>query len=143
MGIPFDNDKICILLYADDIVILAENEAQLQLLLNFTDTWCKNWKMKINRDKTKVVHYRKKSTPRSNQSFFLGDCDIEIVDKYKYLGIFLDEFLDFKCTTYTLSVAAGRALGSIISKFRSLKNVGFETFSQLYHSGVVPIMNYC
>ncbi len=24
MGIPFDNDRICILLYADDIVILAE-----------------------------------------------------------------------------------------------------------------------
>ncbi len=31
-------------------------------------------------------------------SFFLGNLDIEIVDKYKYLGIFLDEFLDFKCT---------------------------------------------
>ncbi len=38
MGIPFDNDKICILLYADDIVILAEDPAQLQLLLNFTNT---------------------------------------------------------------------------------------------------------
>ncbi len=29
MGIPFDNDKICILLYADDIVIVAEDPAQL------------------------------------------------------------------------------------------------------------------
>ncbi len=38
---------------------------------------------------------------------------------------------------------AGRAMGSIISKFKSLKNVGFETYSKLYHSGVVPIMDYC
>ena len=91
-GISFDNDKICILLYADDIVILT---AQLQLLLNFTDGWCENQKMKISRDKTKVVHYRKNSTPRSNQSFLMGDFDIEIVDKYKYRGIFLNEFLDF------------------------------------------------
>ncbi len=75
--------------------------------------------------------------------FFLGNLDIEIVYKYKYLGIFLDEFLDFKCIASTLSGAAIRALGSIISKLKSLKNVGFETFSKLYHSGVVPIMDYC
>ncbi len=36
--------KYVILMYADDIVILAEDPAQLQLLLNFTNTWCKNWK---------------------------------------------------------------------------------------------------
>ncbi len=42
-----------------------------------------------------------------------------------------------------LSGVAGRALGSIISKLKSLKNVAFETFSKLYHSGVVPIMDYC
>ncbi len=40
MGIPFDKDKICILLFADDIVILAENESQLQKLLDFVNTWC-------------------------------------------------------------------------------------------------------
>ncbi len=140
MGIPFDNDKMCILLYADNIVIFAEDPAQLQLLL--TNTWCKNWKMKINKDKTKIVHYRKKSISRSTQSFFLGNLDIEIDDKYKYLGIFLDEFFDFKCTASTLSGAADRTLGSIILKFKSLKNVGFETFSKLYHSGVAPIMDY-
>ncbi len=35
------------------------------------------------------------------------------------------------------------ALASIISKFKLLKNVGFETFSKLYHSEVIPIMDYC
>ncbi len=29
MGIPFDKNKICFLLFADDIVILTENESQL------------------------------------------------------------------------------------------------------------------
>ncbi len=56
MGIPFDKDKICILLFADDIVILAENESQLHKLLDFINTRCNNWKIKINRDKTKIVH---------------------------------------------------------------------------------------
>ncbi len=42
MGITFDKDKICILHFADDIVILAENESQVQKLLDFVNTWCNN-----------------------------------------------------------------------------------------------------
>ncbi len=41
------------------------------------------------------------------------------------------------------SGATGRALGSIISKFKLFKNVGFESFSKLYHSRVVLVMDYC
>ncbi len=37
---------------------------------------------------------------------------------------------------------AGRALGAVISKFKTLKNVGFSTFSKMYHSHVVPIADY-
>ncbi len=84
-----------------------------------------------------------KSQYQGQQFFFLGNLDIKIVDKYKYLGIFLDKFLDFKCTASMLSGMTSKALGSIISKFKSLKSVGFETFSKLYHSGVAPIMDYC
>ncbi len=47
---------------------------------------------------------------------------------YRNCWIFLDEFLDFKCTVSMLSGAADGALGSIISKFKLLKNVGFKTF---------------
>ncbi len=53
--------------FADDIVILAENKSQLQKLLDFVSTWCNNWKMKISRDKTKIVHFRKKSVPRTKK----------------------------------------------------------------------------
>ncbi len=38
MGIPFDKDKICILHFADDIVLLEENESQLQKLFDFVNT---------------------------------------------------------------------------------------------------------
>ncbi len=55
--------------------------------------------MKINRDKTKIVHFRKKSVPRTKHDFNMFNLDennIKIVDKYKYL--YFDEFLDFRCT---------------------------------------------
>ncbi len=41
-----------------------------------------------------------------------------------------------------LASAAGIALGEIISKFKSFKNAGFNTFSKMYNSHVIPIMDY-
>ena len=40
LGIDVDGEKICILLYADDFVLLANSEQDLQSLLNATYTWC-------------------------------------------------------------------------------------------------------
>ncbi len=37
---------------------------------------------------------------------------------------------------------AGKALGAIISKFKCLKNVSFNTFSKMYNASVVPIVDY-
>ena len=131
------------MLFADDIVIMAETEEQLQKLLNFVNDWCRKWRMKVNKDKTKVMHFRRKAHNRTNSTFYLGGNELEIVDEYKYLGVFLDEYLDYNTCANILAGAAGRALGGIISKFKSIKNVGFETFTKFYHSGIVPIIDYC
>ena len=37
-----------ILLYADDIVLFAKNEADLQFLLNIVEHWCQKWRLKVN-----------------------------------------------------------------------------------------------
>ena len=38
-----ENLAVNILLYADDIVLLAENEEDLQSLIFLVECWCKNW----------------------------------------------------------------------------------------------------
>ena len=40
IGINSDGEKVGILLYADDIVLIAENESDLQLLLDVLNIWC-------------------------------------------------------------------------------------------------------
>ena len=118
-GVDINGIIVSILLYADDIVLLAESEADLQRMLTHLYSWCKKWKMKVNNGKTKVVHYRHSRAQRTSVSFNMGPDDIEIVHSYKYLVFFFDEHLNFKEGIETLSKAAGRALRSIISKFRS------------------------
>ncbi len=67
---------------------------------------------------------------------------LNIVDRYRYMGTILNEHLDFSVTSLVLSGATGRALGAVISKFKGLKNVVFNTFDKMYHSTVVPIIDY-
>ena len=49
------NFKIYILLYADDKLILAESQEQLQLPLNSMFLYCQTWKLEVNPTNTKEV----------------------------------------------------------------------------------------
>ena len=84
--------RICILIYEDDIVLVSENEQNLQTMLDSVNTWCYKWQMKVNAGKIKVVHFRNKRETRTSSGFKKGDSEIDLVDGYRYLGIFFDEF---------------------------------------------------
>ena len=43
LGIYFGNKNISILLYADDIVIVAENENNLQAMITYMHQWCRRF----------------------------------------------------------------------------------------------------
>ena len=61
-----DNLSLSILLFADDIVLLSESELGLQTQINTLENWTKNFRMAINLDKTKIVHFRPKTIPEQN-----------------------------------------------------------------------------
>ena len=142
VGVKIDNVKICILAYADDLVVFADNEHDLQYLLNILYNWCRKWRLQVNYDKTKIVHFRGKNVERTDYNFKCGNNKLEIVHQYKYLGVVLDEYLDYKTTTEILASSAGRALGSVINKVKSNKDLGFQTYTTLYNNCVAPVMDY-
>ena len=42
-GIKFNDYVLCCLTYADDVLILAENENDMQSLLNYVNDRCRKW----------------------------------------------------------------------------------------------------
>ena len=46
-GVAFGDDKICCLTYADDVLLLAENENDMQDLLDFVNDWCRKWRLEF------------------------------------------------------------------------------------------------
>ena len=144
LGVAFGNSRISVLLYADDIVLISENETNLQKMLTIIDKWCSKWQMKVNPDKTKVIHFRKQKKKETNYKFQIGEKEIGKVSCYKYLGVLFDQHLTFKNCAASLSESAGRSLSSIISKFPSLTNskIDYNSFTKLYTSCVRPILDY-
>ncbi len=143
VGIENNEFSIKCLLYADDIALIGNSVNDLQCMLNTMYEWCKKWQMKVNPGKSKIIHFRTNRIQKTEFSFKYGDVSLDVVDRYKYLGIVFDEHLDYNVTAAVLADSAGRALGAIYNKFKLNKGFGYSTYTKLYESGVTPILDYC
>ena len=99
-AIDINSDHVAALLYADDIVLLARNEESLQLELDIVYNWCRTWGISINISKTKVMHFRKKHhlRNRAKHVFKVGPNQLEYSHDYRYLGLYINEHLDWSET---------------------------------------------
>lgn len=73
--------------YADDIAILGENFADIQLAINEMQRFASQLVMKINAGKTKLLTAG--FVPTEKQPIVLGGEVLEEVDRFKYLGSIL------------------------------------------------------
>ena len=142
LGIELGGEKVCLLLYADDIVLLAESSSELQILLNALNDWCGRNHMSVNTAKSNVVHFRPKSISRTNTVFTFGNGNIETIDQYTYLGVVLSEHLDYDIMTKAVAQSASSALGLLIAKCKTMGGVPYDVFTKLYDSVVWPVINY-
>ena len=142
IGIDIGLSKVCILLYADDIVLIAKSEGELQTMLDTMEHWCKYWQLKVNNAKTNIMHLRGKRKKPTDFTFKFDGTNLQIVEQYKYLGFWLNEHLNYDVSAERLSEAGSRALGAIVSKFKLFKNVSYGTFTKLYNASVVPVIDY-
>ena len=136
------SNQICILLYADDIVLISENEQNLQKMFDHVGYWSNKWQMKVNIDNTKIIYFRNKRKPAIKYEFKINNCKINLIGNYRYLGVIFDEYLTFKLFARTLAESGGRGLTSIISKFKQFKNICYHTFTKLYDTGVNSVIRY-
>ncbi len=142
-GIDLETFGIHCLLYADDLVLIAESEEDLQKMLDVVHDCCEKWCMRVNVNKSKVTHFRTKNQAQTDFDFILGNKSLEKVNTYKYLGVTFDSSLNFETTAEVLAKSGGRALGAIFIRFRSNKGLGYKTYTKLFHTGITPILDYC
>ena len=88
------------------------------------------------------MHIRKPQKRRARYMFVFGHNIVEFCEEYKYLGVTINEFLNYSKTTKELSNPAGRALGFVITKM--IKNGGFpvNVYKTVVEACVFSISDY-
>ena len=107
------------------MLLLSESKEGLQSCLDSLHVYCVYWKLKINIEETKVMIFSAGKIKTENMKFKLNDSVIEIVDKYKYLGILLSYNGNFKHAAdhmYQQSLKAIFSLKSSILDYDSMNS---------------------
>ena len=112
-NITLSNLKAQLLLFADDMVLLADSQSGLQNSIDRLDEFCRTWDLKINIEKAKVVIFNKTRTQRV-PIFQIGNSTIDSDTHYKYLGIILSANGSFKPAITTLANQTSKALFTLM-----------------------------
>jgi len=90
-GIKVNGKFINNIRYADDTTIIADSIEDLQHLMNKINLHSKEFGLNINSKKTKFMIISKNPANHSSSSMFIDNDPIERVNKFKYLGCWLNE----------------------------------------------------
>lgn len=132
--------KLYLLLYADDTVILAESNEQLQAALNSMYLYCQTWKLEVNPTKTKVVVFSKRKVKEKPVFTYNGE-NITVVDDFVYLGVTFTHNASFVKHKHHLLEQARKVMFSILRKIKKL-NLPIDMQLQMFDCMVAPILLY-
>ena len=145
MGIAFDDRvsdylKILITIYADDTVIFAESETQLQKALDKLDIYCRKWKLSVNCSKTKIMTFGGKKNAYQYPFKFQGKL-LENVSSFKYLGLTFNFNGKFNLGVKHLKEQGRRAMMALLRRSRQLE-LPVSTQLDLFNTLVRPVLTY-
>ena len=88
------------------------------------------------------MHFQSKRTARSTFRFERGDLCVDYCHEYKYLGFWINEFLDLRQSIQKVYDHANRALGVLIAKSKAAGGLPMHVFSHLFNSLVLSRIEY-
>ena len=129
------------LFYADDTIIFADSSIGLQFALEELQTYCENWKLTVNEDKTKVMCITRGRYRNENYNFIYNGKKLETVDEFIYLGIcFTKKGLTNK-TVACRETASKKAMFSFLNRCKQ-NHIPIDVQLEVFNRTVVPCMMY-
>lgn len=113
--------------YADDYVILADSHLQLSKQLKTLNSYCKNNKIIVNTEKTKIVIFTRSgnTSAKKFKAFKYGSENIEVVKKYNYFGVIFNNWSSFLPASSRPVSASNSAVGKNI---KTIHTPGMDTW---------------
>jgi hypothetical protein len=146
-GLSVCGTRVPVLLYADDIVLLAEDSDELQAMLDAVSRYAVQWQFRFNPKKCSVVvatssKAEKKEAEGTKWTF--GDGTIAVSNEYKYLGADMGKIGRGQWTSCLTRITkrAKEKMNQLIHAAGGKRPLQFKTSIHLYKTLVRPVMEY-
>jgi hypothetical protein len=130
------------LLFADDMVLLASSPRSLQLKINLIRKYFEDLGLHINLGKTKAIIFQRAGRRSAASTFKYGEEKIETVKEYEYLGVIFSNSCLFRKAADYAKQKGLKALGSLWNLFSSAKVLQWDTHKKLFDSLVSSVVLY-
>ena len=134
--------EVFILLFADDVALISTSPGGLQVQLNNLSICCSNLGLEVNKEKTKVMVFRKGGFLGDREKWFYNGGRLEVVNSYCYLGFTFTTMLSGNIGTTHLVAKAKKALYLLCRAFQNCKEMSKEVFFQIFDSKIQSILLY-
>ena len=129
------------MLYADDLIHLAESASDLQIQMDLLSEYAKKWNLEINIAKTKVLIFNK-SNKTSGITWCIDNEILKEVDSCTYLGVIFQKNGSFKKHINELKDKGHKCLFSLIARNKEWRDLGPSLFLHVFDKTLVPILDY-
>jgi hypothetical protein len=134
-----------IIKYADDTVLVGciSNDVECDYFeeINYFTTWCKDNFLTLNVTKTKemLIDFRIKKSPLVPVK--IDNESVEVVDKYKYLGVIIDDQLSMKANVEQVTCKSRKRL-YFLRKLNEF-NIDKTLIRLFYDSVIYSVLTFC
>jgi hypothetical protein len=143
--LPFLLELLC-KLFADDTTLYLMGDNVTTLINKFKEylkpmlDWCKFNKLDINWDKTFFMFVTNKRVGKQiPNEISIENCQVKVVDNFKFLGVTIDNKLNFDKYSRDLRLSVNKKLYSIKRLFYLCTSVKIQFFKTF----VLPYFDYC
>ena len=131
-----------IIMFADDVTLLNDTIGRVQAQLNVLQQFSRNYGLKVNINKTKLMVFRNGGPLRRNEKLYFNGLLVESVTYYKYLGLIFSSRLSWSKTIKTLRQQAEKAIIAVKIICNKCGELPFNIAFHLFDTLVLPILCY-
>ena len=139
--IKIGDQEVSIIMFADDLVLLADSSEGLQQSPSVLQEYCRVWQLTISTEKTKVM-INSKASLSTRYRFFINDKEIETISSIKYLGLVLKSNGSLLQAVSTLTHQARKSVFVLMKKITFLDFPPPFLMCKLFDTLITPIIEY-
>jgi hypothetical protein len=134
--------EIFLMLFADDVVLLADTIVGLQNQLNVLKEEADRLQLTVNLDKTNVMVFRMGGHLAVHERWFYGNLEVKVTNNYKYLGMIFTTKLSLNNCWSEMCRKGKKGVIEILRTMRKLHSTDITLFWKLFDTQIQPMLTY-